>query len=71
MGSLNLSSLGLSGQEFIHLGNCAVVGHDGDTVVVHVENQVLAHDRQADQCDVSSGVAHVCSLVEAPPYRSA
>ena len=31
----------------------AVVGHDGEAVVVHVEDQVLAHDGQADECDVA------------------
>ena len=30
----------------------AVVGHDGEAVVVHVEDEVLAHDGQADECDV-------------------
>ena len=31
----------------------AVVGHDGEAVVVHVEDEVLAHDGQADECDVA------------------
>ena len=65
MSSLDLGPLGLTGQEFIHLRGRSVIGHNREAVVVHVEDQVLAHDRQADQCDVSSGVAHVCSLVNA------
>ena len=31
----------------------AVEGHHGEAVVVHVEDQVLAHDGKADQGDVS------------------
>ena len=39
----------------VHLGDGAVVGHHGEAVVVHVQNQVLAHDGQADHSDVSFG----------------
>ena len=39
-------------EELVHLGNGAVEADHGEAVVVHVEDQVLAHDGQADQCDV-------------------
>jgi len=29
-------ALRLAGEEFIHAGGCAVVGHDGVAVVIHV-----------------------------------
>ena len=37
----------------VHLLHRAVEGHDGEAVVVHVQNQVLAHDGQTDQRNVS------------------
>ena len=30
-----------------------LIGHDGEAVVVHVEDEVLAHDGQTNQCDVA------------------
>ena len=52
VGAENLRALGLVGEEVVHLRGGAVVGHDGEAVVVHVEDEVLAHDGQADQCDI-------------------
>ncbi len=49
----DVGALGFVGEEIVHLGDGAVEGHDGEAVVVHVQNEVLAHDGQADQCDVS------------------
>ena len=49
----DLGALGFVVEEIVHLGNGAVEGHDGEAVVVHVQNQILAHDGQPDQCDVS------------------
>ena len=40
-------------QEFVHFGNGAVVGDHGKSVVVHVQNQVLAHDGQPNQSNIS------------------
>ena len=53
LGSLHLGALGLFGQEVVHLGDGAIVGHHDVAVVVHVEDEVLPHHRQADQADVS------------------
>ena len=61
MGANDLRSLGFVGQEFVDLGDRPVVGDDGETVVVHVEDEVLAHDGQADQRDVALRL-HVLAL---------
>jgi hypothetical protein len=39
-------------QAFIHLGDRPIVRHHRVAVVVHVHDQVLAHDCQTDQSDV-------------------
>ena len=49
----DLGALGFLGQELVDLGDGAVVGDDGEAVVVHVEDEVLAHDGQADEGDVA------------------
>ena len=46
------AALGGVVQELIDLGDRAVVGHHGVAVVVHVQDEVLAHHGQTDQCDV-------------------
>lgn len=38
----NLGALGLVGQEVVNLGDGSVVGADGEAVIVHVQDQVLA-----------------------------
>ncbi len=52
MGAEHFGAVGFFGQKFVHLGGGAVVSHHDEAVVVHVQNQILAHDRQADQGDV-------------------
>ena len=53
MGADNgLPPLGGVVQEFVDLGHGAIERHHRVAVVVHVENEVLAHDGQTDQCDV-------------------
>ena len=49
-------ALGLVVQEAVDLADGAVEGDDGEAVVGHVEDQVLAHDGQADEAEISSGV---------------
>ena len=44
----NFGALGFLVQKLVHLGDGAVVSDDGEAVVVHVEDEVLAHDCQAD-----------------------
>lgn len=45
---------GLVGEELVDLLDRAVLGHDGVAVVVHVENEVLAHDSQSNQGNITS-----------------
>ena len=49
----DLGALGLVVEKIVHLGNGAVEGHHGEAVVVHVQNQILAHHGQPNQCNVS------------------
>ena len=49
----DFGALGFVGEEVVHLLDGAVEGHDGEAVVVHVQNEILAHDGQTNQCDVS------------------
>jgi hypothetical protein len=62
MGADDLGALRLVGEEGVHLVNRAVEGHDGEAVVVHVQDQVLAHDGQADDGDVSARFHVRCSV---------
>ena len=60
----DLRALGLVGEEMVHLLHGAVVGHDGEAVVVHVQNEVLAHDGQTDQCNVSFWFHKICLPIQ-------
>jgi 20S proteasome alpha/beta subunit len=48
-------TLGLVGQEAVNLGGGTVVGADGETVISNVEDQVLAHNGQTDEAEISTG----------------
>jgi hypothetical protein len=48
-------TLGLLLQETINLGSCAVVGANGELVVGNVQDQVLTHDGQTDEAEISTG----------------
>ena len=54
VGADDLRALGFVGEEVVDLGDGAVEDGDYEAVVVHVEDEVLAHDGQADETDVSS-----------------
>ncbi len=49
----DLGAFGLVGEEIVHLGDGAVEGDHGEAVVVHVQNQVLAHDGQPNHGNIS------------------
>lgn len=51
---MGMLTLGLVGQEAVNLGGCAVVGADSETVISSVEDQVLAHDGQTDEAEIST-----------------
>lgn len=48
-------TLGLIVQEAVNLGGGTVEGADGETVVSSIEDQVLAHDGQTDEAEISTG----------------
>lgn len=50
----NALALGLVVQEAVNLGDGTVEGDDGEAVVGGVEDQVLAHDGQTDETEVSA-----------------
>lgn len=47
-------TLSLVGQEAVDLGGRAVVGADSETVISNVEDQVLAHNGQTDEAEIST-----------------
>lgn len=47
-------TLGLVLQETIDLGGCTVVSANGEAVISNVQNQVLAHDGQTDEAEIST-----------------
>lgn len=48
-------TLGLVVKEAVNLGGGTVVGADGETVISNVEDQVLAHNGQTDEAEISTG----------------
>ena len=58
-------SLGLVLKELVDLGDGAVEGNDGVAVVGGVEDEVLAHDRKADETEVSTVKAGKSAVVPA------
>src|SRR5580693_7147181 len=52
MGADDVGALRFLVDKVVHLGNGPVEGDHGEAMVVHVKNQVLPHDREANQCDV-------------------
>ena len=49
--------------EVVYFRNCSVEDSDFVAMVVHIQNQVLSHDRKADQSDVAICVLHTPSLI--------
>ena len=49
----DVGAFGFVGEEVVHLGDGAVEGDHGEAVVVHVQNQILAHDGQTNHSNVS------------------
>lgn len=52
---LVLLTLGLVLEEAVDLGNGSVEGDDGEAVVGSIQNQVLAHDRKANETEITTG----------------
>ena len=53
MGADDISPFRLVAYEFIHLGHSPVEGRHGEPVVVHIQNQILAHDGQPNNTNIS------------------
>jgi hypothetical protein len=58
-------ALGLVLKELVDLGDGAVEGNDGVAVVGGVEDEVLAHDRKADETEVSTVKGGKSAVVQA------
>jgi hypothetical protein len=68
MGAENgLAALGGSVQKIIDLGGSAIVRHHRESVVVHVEDQILAHHGQTDQSDICCWFHENSTLVGGNP----
>jgi len=50
-----LLTLGLVLEEAVDLGNGSVEGDDGEAMVGSIQNQVLAHDRKANETEITTG----------------
>ncbi len=48
MRALDLRALRFVGEKFVHFGYSAIKDRDLESMVVHIEDQILAHDRQAN-----------------------
>src|ERR1043165_4740336 len=59
MSADDVSAFGFLVEKVVHLRDGAIESDHGEAVVVHVEDEVLAHDGEADECDVSFGVHNV------------
>lgn len=51
---LKLPTLGLVLEEAVDLGDGTVEGNDGVSMVGGVEDEVLAHDRKADETEITT-----------------
>lgn len=49
-----IHTLGLVGKEAVDLGNSTVVSNNGETVVSSVQDQVLTHDGQTDEAEITT-----------------
>jgi hypothetical protein len=49
-----IRTLGLIGQEAINFRNSTVVGHDGKAMISRIQNEVLTHDGQTDEAEITT-----------------
>jgi hypothetical protein len=59
--SNHLRSFGLVVKKFVYLRGRPVEDRNLVAVIVHVQNQVLAHYRQTDQPDIATSLSHAHS----------
>jgi hypothetical protein len=65
-----LLTLGFILEEAIDFGNGSVEGHNGETMVGSVENQILAHDRKANETEITTGFGLRWADLEASQSRT-
>jgi hypothetical protein len=58
VGTFNLRTFGFIGQELIDFRSGPVIDADLETVIIHIEDQVLSHHCEADQADVAVFCLH-------------
>ena len=58
----DIGALGLVVEEVVHLRDGAIVSGHGEPVVVHVQNQILAHNGQPDYSNISFRFHVLCFL---------
>ena len=64
VGADDIGALGFFVEEVVHLRDGAVVSGHGEPVVVHVQNQILAHHGQPNYSNISFRFHVVCFLQE-------
>jgi hypothetical protein len=58
-------TLGLVLEEVVDLADGAVEGHNGESVIGSVEDQVLSHDSQADEAEIAAGNTRILADIDA------
>lgn len=58
-------TLGLVLEEVVNLADGAVEGHNGESVISSVEDQVLSHDSQADEAEIAAGNTRILADIDA------
>jgi hypothetical protein len=53
MRTLHFGAFGFVREERVHFFSGSIVSHDSEAVIVHVEDEVLAHDGQTNECYVA------------------
>lgn len=54
----NLCSFRFIVQEVVHFAGGAIVRTHDEAMIVHVENEILAHDGEADECYIRLWLRH-------------
>ncbi len=63
-------TLGLILEEAVDLGHGSVEGHHGEAVISSVQDQVLAHDRKANETEITTGFGLRRADLEASQSRT-
>lgn len=58
-------TLGLVLEEVVDLADGTVEGHNGESVISSIEDQVLSHDSQADEAEIAAGNTRILADINA------